>query len=233
MVLVGFIGAYDKIEFMLYLAKIMAVLEKKVLVIDATTKQKSRYIVPVINPTKSYITEFEKIDVAVGFENYEDIKGYIGISEKEDFSYDVVLVDADSTEGIENFGLKNSYHNYFVTSFDIYSLKKGLEIMNDLQEPLQLTKILFSRDVLKSENDYLNFLSIDAKVLWDEKNIIYFPLDSQDQNIIIENQRNSRLKIKRLTQLYKSSLYFLVEQIMANEPKDKIKRAFKICEKEV
>ena len=108
MVLVGFIGAYDKIEFMLYLAKIMAVLEKKVLVIDATTKQKSRYIVPVINPTKSYITEFEKIDVAVGFENYEDIKGYIGISEKEDFSYDVVLVDADSTEGIENFGLKLS-----------------------------------------------------------------------------------------------------------------------------
>ena len=32
---------------------------KKVLVIDNTVTQKAKYIVPVINPTKAYVTEFE------------------------------------------------------------------------------------------------------------------------------------------------------------------------------
>ena len=49
---IGFIGAYDKTDLIIYIAKILTTLKKKVLVIDATTKQKARYVVPVINPTK-------------------------------------------------------------------------------------------------------------------------------------------------------------------------------------
>lgn len=232
MITVGFIGVYDKIDFMLYLGKMISLLNKKILIIDSTEKQKARYIVPAINPTRAYMTEFEQVDVAVGFKSYEDVKRYIGISETENLDYDVVLIDADSQEGIENFELKECYLNYFVTSFDLYSLKKGLEILNNLREPLPLTKVLFSKEILKEENDYLDYLSVDSKVMWNE-NIIYFPLDSEDQNVIIENQRNSRVRIKKLSQLFRSSLYCLLEQIMANEPKENLKRAFKSIEKEV
>lgn len=48
--------------------------------------------------------------------------------------------------------------NYFVTSFDAFSLKKGLEIINTIEEPISMTKVLFSREMLKEEDDYLNFL---------------------------------------------------------------------------
>lgn len=232
MITIGFIGAYDKMDFMLYLAKLISMLNKKVLLIDSTQNQKARYIVPVINPTRSYITEFETVDVAVGFNSYDAIKRYIGISETEKLEYDVVLVDTDSAEGIQNFELKDGFHNYFVTSFDLYSLKKGLEVLNDLEEPMPLTKILFSKEILKEENEYLDYLSVDAKVLWDE-NIIYFPISSEDQNIIIENQKNCRIRIKKLSQLYRNSLHYLLEQIMTNESKDNLKRAFKNIEKEV
>lgn len=229
---IGFIGGYDKIDFMLYVAKIITALGKKVLLVDTTTNQKARYIVPVINPTKSYITEFESIDVAVGFENYEEIKKYLGIPEQNNLEYDMALVDIDSKEKFEQFHIKECEHNYFVTSFDLYSLKKGLEIVSQIEEQIKLTKILFSKQILKEENEYLDFLSLDTKIEWNE-NIVYFPLDTGDQNVIIENQRTAKIKMRKLSQLYKESLAYLVEEILKDEPKENIKRAFKNIEKEV
>lgn len=228
---IGFIGGYDKIDFMLYIAKIMTSLGKKVMLVDTTLTQKARYIVPVINPTKSYITEFEKIDVAVGFENYEEIKKYLGIPDQNNFEYDIALLDIDSKEKFDSFGLKECETKYFVTSFDLYSLKKGLEIVTPIKEPINLTKILFSKQILKEENEYLDFLSLDTSIEWNE-NIIYFPLDTGDQNVIIENQRTAKIKIKKLSQLYKQSLAYLVEEILNDESKENIKKAFRNIEKE-
>ena len=74
---IGFIGAYDKTDLIIYIAKILTVLNQKVLVIDATINQKARYVVPVINPTTEYVTEYEDIDIAVGFQNVEGIKSYL------------------------------------------------------------------------------------------------------------------------------------------------------------
>ena len=66
---IGFIGAYDKTDLILYIARTLVAMGKKVLVVDSTITQKAKYVVPVINPTTTYVTEFEEIDIAVGFEN--------------------------------------------------------------------------------------------------------------------------------------------------------------------
>ena len=39
---IAFIGSYDKTDFLLYIAKIMTVLGKKVLLVDATIEQKAK-----------------------------------------------------------------------------------------------------------------------------------------------------------------------------------------------
>lgn len=78
---IGFIGAYDKTDLILYVAKTIAEMNKKVLVVDTTLLQKARYIVPCIAPSKCYITEYEKIDVAVGFNDLDEIKKYLGVDE--------------------------------------------------------------------------------------------------------------------------------------------------------
>ena len=139
---IGFIGTYDKTDLILNLAKLITAMGKSVLMIDSTFNQKARYVVPAIEPTISYITSFEDIDVAVGFDNVETIQKYLGVSGT--LPYDIILVDADTTERIEKFELDKAEINYFVTSFDVYSLKKGLEILSNLKSPLNLTKILFS-----------------------------------------------------------------------------------------
>ena len=129
---IGFVGAYDKTDFIIYIAKILTVLGKRVLVIDSTLNQKAKYIVPVINPTKSYVTQYEDFDVAVGFEDFEDMSDYLGI-EKIESLYDIALIDIDSSKVFNNFEMKTAEKNYFVTSFDLFSLKKGLEILGGLE----------------------------------------------------------------------------------------------------
>ena len=58
---VGFIGAFDKTDMLVQLAKIMTVLRKKVIVIDSTINQKAKYIITVINPLKATSTKINAI----------------------------------------------------------------------------------------------------------------------------------------------------------------------------
>ena len=227
---IGFIGAYDKTDMILNVAKIMTIMGNKVLVIDSTLQQKAKYIVPVINPTASYITNFEEIDVAVGFDDTEQIKNYLGIS-GEELNYDVLLIDADSEERIQNFELIDADKKFFVTAFDAYSLKKGLEILGMLDKPISLTKVLFAKEILKEDDDYLNFLSLGYKIIWEDEKI-YFPLGNGDENVIIENQRVSKIKFKKLSTQYKDSLVFIVLESL-NTTESKVRRAIKIIERGV
>ena len=229
---VGFIGTYDKTDLILNIAKILTTMRKKVIVVDLTLTQKAKYVVPVINPTITYITNFEDIDVAIGFKNETEIKEYLGITEKEDLPYDIMLMDVDDSETVEKFDLVNNAKNYFVTAFDLYSLKKGLEVLSNLKTPMQLTKILFTREILKEDDDYLNFLSLGYKVMWNEYRI-YFPLENGDGAVLAENQRVAKIKFKKLSTQYKDSLVYIVGEILNDTSENQIRRAVKIIERGV
>lgn len=225
---IGFVGAYDKTDFIIYIAKILTVLGKRVLVVDSTLNQKAKYIVPVINPTKSYVTQYEDFDVAVGFQSFEDMSDYLGV-EKIETLYDIALIDTDSSKVFNNFEMKNAEKNYFVTSFDLFSLKKGLEILGGLEEPITMKKVLFSKNADAEENDYLNFLSSNYKIVWDE-DIIYFPFEKGDMSTIIENQRVSRIKFRDLTEEYINGFSKLAQEITGVSMYD-LKKVYKIIEK--
>lgn len=204
---VGFIGGCDKTDIIIYMAKILTSFGNKVLIFDATQKQKTRYIVPVINPTISYITEFQGIDVAVGFRTFGEVQAYLGIGDEE-LMYDYALIDIDNASQISETGLTVNNTNYFVTAFDLYSLKKGVEILDGLEEPLKLTKVYFSRGFYNEDDEYLEFLALGKKVIWQQE-IIYFPLESGDQTAIAENQRLGKIKFKNLSTDYKNGIIAL------------------------
>lgn len=223
---IGFIGAYDKTDLVLYVAKVLTELKRKVLVVDTTIMQKAKYVVPVINPTKSYITEFEGIDVAVGFCDTNDIKKYLGIQEDENLEYDYMIVDTDNYDGIEKFNLQSSDKNYFVTSFDAYSLKKGIEILNQINIHVHMTKIFYSKEMLKEEEEYFDYLSLGIKIIWNEEKI-YFLLENGDQPAIMENQRIEKIKFKNLSSEYKDNIAFLVNNIDKEFDERQIKNIIK------
>lgn len=226
-----FIGAFDKLDLILYVAKIMKTLGKKVLVVDATMLQKSKYIVPTINPTKSYITRFEDIDIAVGFENYEEIERYIGYTEEQKMKYDYALVDIDEAGIFENFNNEYTIKNYFVTSFELYSIRKGLETISQIKKPIKITKLTFSREISEQDDYYLDYLALGYKIIW-EDNKINFPYNTEDVENMIENQKNSKIKTKGLSQQYKDCLEYLIIDIIPDINVNNLKRVMKIIEKE-
>ena len=209
---IGFIGAYDKTDIILGIAKVLSMANKKVLILDNTITQKCKYVVPVINPTKSYVTTYENIDVAVGFENMDRLKQYLGLEDNETLDYDFFLVDTDSFEGLSTFRLQSADKVYFVTSFDTYSLKKGIEILSQLGVPTRVTRVFFTKDMLKEEEEYFDYLALGIKAIWNEEKL-YFPLENGDFPAIMENQRISKIKFKNLSNEYKENIKFLVNDI--------------------
>lgn len=220
---IGFIGAFEKTDLIVYVAKILTETGKKVLVIDTTVLQKARYIVPAIAPTKFYVTEFEKIDIAVGFENLESIDKYLeGIEE----NYDIVLIDIDSPEMFDTFGMLNAEKLYFITAFDKFSLRRGIEIIGEMRAKIEMTKILFEREISDENDEYLNLLTLTSPIEW-EKEKLYFPYDQGDLTAIIENQRLSKIKFKNLSEQYRESLYMLAKQIIPEVKPALIKKSMK------
>lgn len=217
MEIVGFIGGYDKIDLMIYTAKILTAMGKRIIILDTTQKQKSRYIVPSINPTVSYVTEFEGIDIAVGFKDFEAVKKYLGT--ENELKYDIALIDIDSSRAIVDTGITIADKVYFPTAFDLYSLKKGIEVLENLDNPLKLTKIFFTKTFYKEEDDYLNFLSLGKKIIWND-NIIYFPFESGDDSAIAENQRLGKIKFVNLTVDYKDGIGYLASDISGEKIKN-------------
>lgn len=209
---IGFIGAFDKTDVILSVAKVLTMAKKQVLIIDNTITQKCKYVVPVINPTRTYITSYEGIDVAVGFESFENLKQYIALDENENLEYDYVIVDTDSFEGVAKFGLQGSDKVYFVTSFDMYSLRKGTEILSQLGVPTHMTRIFYSKDMLREEEEYFDYLVLGTKAIWNEEKV-YFLLENGDLPAIMENQRISKIKFKNLSNEYKANIAFLINDI--------------------
>lgn len=223
---IGFIGAFDKTDVILSISKIFAMSGKRVLIMDDTITQKCKYVVPVINPTKSYVTTFEDIDVAVGFNNFENLKQYLGLEENEELNYDYIIIDTDKFEGVVNFGLQGADKIYFVTSFDMYSLKKGVEILSQLGVPTRMTRVFYSKDMLREEEEYFDYLVLGTKAIWNEEKI-YFLLENGDLPAIMENQRISKIKFKNLSSEYKSNIAFLTNDIGPEIGKKQIKSIIK------
>ena len=128
------------------------------------------------------------------------------------------------------FDLQDAEKRYFVTSFDLYSLKKGLETLTGLENMTSLTKVYFSKDMLKEDDDYLNYLSKEYKIIWEEEKI-YFPIENGDLSVIYENQRLAKVGFRKLSIQYKDGLAYIAEQILGNGSDGEIRRAIKAIEK--
>ena len=228
---IGFFGAFDKLDLLLYLAKILDSLGNKVILIDTTLEQKSKYVVPAINPTKSYITRFANIDIAIGFESYEEIERYTEQTENKKMYYDYALISIDTLEGFEKFYNGDTIKNYFVTSLDLYSIRKGLEAISRIKIPIELTRVIFSTEINEEDSFYLEYIALGYKTKWDDK-IINFPHDTKDIEVMIENQKTNKIKIKNLSQNYKDALEYLIIDMVKNIDENLLHRTIKNLEKE-
>lgn len=224
-----FIGTYDKTDMLVYVAKLLTLMEKKVIIVDTTMLKKSRYVVPAISQEKQYITSYEGIDIAIGFENFEAIKQYQVQSFGKEIEYDIVLFDIDRAIAYQKFGINKQDVHFFVTSFDVFNLKRGVQILAYVAKDIKITKIYYTKEMLMEEDEYLNYLSRNYKINWDDKDILFFPFETSDFDAIYINQRAERIQLKGLSSGYIDSLLYLTEKI-TGEGNGKVKRAYKMLD---
>jgi len=224
---IALIGGYDKTDLIIYMSKILTVLKKKILFIDTTLTAKTKYIVPTMTPTKKYVTTFDGIDIAVGFENMQDLKEYMCVS--KDLDYDFILFDIDDPIYYTNFGITPADGHFFITSFDVYSVQRGVNVLRSITQPTDIIKVFFTRDPKSEEGEYLDFITFNLKVKWNEE-IIYFPFETEDLYAIFQNQRFSKVKFMGLGLEYVDAMIYLLEH-MSGCSRGEIKRAIKAIEK--
>lgn len=226
---VGFIGAIDKTNLILSIAKILTIKNKRTLIIDTTIEQKLKYIVPTVHPTKTYITTWEDIDVAVGFERLEQICEYAGIKQAEE-EYDVILLNVDNAKAIEDMNIYENDVNFFVTAIDLYSIRKGLETFGNIKTNIKMTKIIFSIIMDDAEDEYINNEAENYRIEWDK--YIFFPLILEDRYAEMANQLIYKIGFKEMSQMYKESLVHLISLMFKEEIKENdIRKIIKNFEK--
>ena len=225
---IAFIGGYDKSDIIIYIAKILSMMEKKILIIDSTLIQKTRYIVPTMTPTAKYVTTYDGIDIAIGFTNMNELAGCLGIVNFD--YYDFAIYDIDSPYYYDSFEIKPEDEHCFLTTFDVYSVQKGLDVLRNIKQQTKILKALVTRDPASDESEYLDFITFNLKIDWDE-NIVYMPFETEDIYEIYQNQRNSRVKLTGLSLEYMDSLSYLIESITGYS-RGEVKKAVKLLERD-
>ena len=135
-------------------------------------------------------------------------------------------MDIDSTEKLDSFNMEKADKNYFVTSFDLFSLKKGIDIFKNVIRPIDLTKIEFAYETSKEDEEYLNYISMEYRVNWNNY-VLYFQILGEDNKVFEENQRIEKIRFRRLSINYKESLAYVIQDICKNENISKIRRTMK------
>lgn len=206
----GFVGTFDKKDLLLDLAKVLEIMKYKVLIIDATTQQRLRYIVPRINRnTITYVSEYQGIDVALGFMNVPQIMQYLGTTE---LSYDIVLIDTDNIQTFNSFGLATLKKLFLVTSYDAYELGKMLEIVRYIQNPITATKVIYSADITRDQQKYMDSQIKKTNVKLSE-DIVEFADSIEDRKATLENQLVREIRFKNHSESYKYSLEYLTDLV--------------------
>ena len=234
---IGFVGSVDKTELVMYVAKMLATMGKRTIYIDATSTQKTRYIIPTIfgiEEENQYVVQHDGVEFAIGFTNMLELKKYF-LSKGEDFTeFEYVLVDTDMNEMCEEYDLKSANSLFFVSSYDKYHIKKGVSLLQymcavkrkvDPDAQLALTKLLYYSDVNTADSRFIESQTENLPLLW-VHNTVNFPYDQGDLSINIQNQYSNKIDVRNLSNAYKDAIINTVSAITWDE-KNVLKKVMK------
>lgn len=238
---IGFVGQMENSGLVLCVARLVNAFGKKVIYIDATKEQRTRYTVPVIlagSKQEQYVVQYDNVEVAVGFNNILELKKYM-ITKGEDFNdFDYVFINTDREEMCEEFDIKNANNIFFTSTFDKYELNRGIELLKficatkrreETEAKLSVSKVLTYTQIKTADNKYIDNLAASIPVVWDEKDIV-LSYDEGDLSAYIQNQYSNKIEFKNLSTQTKEGIVEIACRITGEE-KDRMKKAVKNVEK--
>lgn len=222
MQVLGMIGYVDKYDFVINLAKTLRLSGKNVLVVDGTADKKMKYVIPTLNiEDKFYVTQYDGVDFAVGFDSMHNIENYM-VDQKVNISlYDYILIDVDDSKTYEFFRTRGIDRVYFFIDTTILSLAKNREIIKTMKvystpEEMASVKKIFYRAILtRTAEHYFENKLAEMDIKWDE--IEYeIPDYEQDRMINIDSQISGVIDIKKHSKEFISIIADMVAEILGD-----------------
>ena len=233
MQLIGMVGYMDKYDFVINLAKTINTMDKAVLVIDATLDQKLKYIIPSLEGMgRAYLTQYNDIDFALGFDSMHDIENYM-IDQKINISlYDYIIIDIDSPKAYEFFRTRGIEKTYFFVDTNVLSIAKNKEIVKAMrvytaqEEAVKITKVLYRAYMSRAAEDYFEKQIEAYNIKWEEPEY-EIQLEEQDKLADIDSQFSGMIDVKKHTKTYINILSNIASQIIEDVSSKEIIKAIK------
>jgi len=233
MKVVGLLGYMEKVDLMTSLAKTIQMMGKAVLVVDATSDQKYKYVIPALDVIeKAYVTQFDSVDYAVGFESLNDVENYLTQQKINIGLYDYIFIDIDNPKTYEFFRSRAFNKTYLIMDTSMLGYKKNLEIINSLkiysvdEQDSKITRILYRGYMTRASEKYLEqkFNAIECK--WDERE--YEIVESeQDMMLYLDFQISGIIQIKKHSRMFRTTMTDMVIQIMEEVNASDVNKAIK------
>ena len=218
MKVIALIGYVDKYDFAINLAKSINIMDKSVLVVDATTDSKLKYIIPALdNVGKAYVTQYNNIDFAVGFDSMYDVENYMCEQSINIGLYDYIIIDIDSPKTYEFFRTRGIDKTYFFIHTDVLAVAKNKDIIkaikvyNPDEESTKMTKVIFKDYMSRTAEDYFEKQIQAYNIKWDE-NLYELFMDERDKVVNTDSQFSGLIDLKKHTVPYLN----IISEITAN-----------------
>lgn len=233
MQVIGLIGYVDKYDFVINLAKSINIMKKSVLVVDATLDRKLKYVIPALsNVGRAYITQYNDIDFAVGFDSMHDVENYLAEQSINIGLYDYIVIDIDSPKSYEFFRTRGIDKSFFFIDTSILSLAKNKDIVKAIRiysqdpENLSLTKVVYKDVMSRAAEDYFSKQIEEYGIKWQEPEYM-FPHDEMDRIVDIDSQYSGIIDVKKHTKLYVNTLAEFTSQILGEVTSKEVIKAIK------
>lgn len=218
MPVIGLIGYVDKYDFAINLAKTINIMNKSVLVVDATLDRKLKYIVPALNNIgKSYVTQYNNIDFAVGFDSMHDVENYMCDQGINIGLYDYIIIDMDSPRSYEFFRTRGIDKMYFFITTSVLSVAKDKDIIKAIrvysQDEIKMTKVLHKAFISRAAEDYFENQIADYNVNWQEPSY-EIPDDEVDKQANVDSQFSGIIGLKKHSKIYISTIADMTAEIV-------------------
>ena len=223
MQVIGLLGYVDKYDIIMNLAKTINLVDKSVLVIDATLDRKLKYIIPALdNIGRAYVTQYNNIDFAVGFDSMHDVENYMAEQSINIGLYDFVLIDMDSARSYEFFRTRGLDKICFFVDTSVLSVAKNKDIIkamkvynNEESSNKEIIKILYRSYISRAANDYFEQQIKEYDVKWKEPEY-EIELSDQDKLVDIDSQFSGIIDTKKHTKMYITTLADLTADLVGD-----------------
>lgn len=222
MKVIGLIGYVNKYDFAINLAKSINTMGKSVLVIDATFDRKLQYIIPALNNMgDAYVTQYNNIDFAVGFNSMRDVENYMCEKNINIGLYDYVIIDIDSPRTYEVFKTRGIDKSYFFIHTDVLSVAKNKEmikavkIYNPDNNSIKMTKVIFKDYMSRAAENYFEKQIESYNIQWDE-NFYEIFMDEKDKIVNTDSEFSGIIDLKKHTIPYLNMISEITENILGD-----------------